>query len=660
MIAIPHFIIMGIIQSVTQFFKPVNSSYSISSVEVKEALKGEVLRKEPLFSKDLGEEHPFNFSDAEGLYLKFPLLAGAIDKYVEYIVGPGFFVKSEDAKAQAIIENFLREINFDHHLRKWFKEALIKGNGFMELGFNKNGTIDALHVLDSKWMFIKRDNKGNVESYQQLKFSKRGSLNVGLRKDDFLEFSPRQIAHFAINVLGDCAYGYGKVFPLMITINHYLQAQKDMHMILSRKAGAPYWFKVGDLDKGINPTQDVLNALRAELEVLTNRHEWVTSADIDIKAVDFGNFTQKFMDVLKSDEDQMFFGLQVPESIMGRGNIPEGLATSQKEGFIQNTITSLQMEAEKVIETNIFKPILNAQGLDVHVEFEWGQPDQAQREKRVLQLMQIISSGFTSPGMKQAAEKDLIEQMGFDELEIQEANEEAQAMMDEETKIGDQEKEDEKKEKQPLVPGQRPSKGREFLNSSAKKRKFYESFPIDSPQSPQDYALKEWLNFNYKDYVNAILQAIDDDSFDALRANTQQEIREGYLTDPQIARLKLVLADGIRKEKSMREITRDIEIKIGIKDLLRFEKGEPKIILPKDARTSAIARTEITRLSNIGLLDHYEATGSTKVRFLATLSARTCPICESFNGMVFDIEESYDIIPEETHANCRCSWVVVT
>ena len=50
------------------------------------------------------------------------------------------------------------------------------------------------------------------------------------------------------------------------------------------------------------------------------------------------------------------------------------------------------VELEKIIETQIFKRILEANGLVIHVEFEWGQPSQEQINIKISQIIKILES----------------------------------------------------------------------------------------------------------------------------------------------------------------------------------------------------------------------------------------------------------------------------
>ena len=63
-------------------------------------------------------------------------------EYIDFIVGPGFYIECEDERAKKIIDDFLRDVNFDSLLRAWCKEALIKGNGFIEIGGARSGEIE--------------------------------------------------------------------------------------------------------------------------------------------------------------------------------------------------------------------------------------------------------------------------------------------------------------------------------------------------------------------------------------------------------------------------------------------------------------------------------------------------------------------------------------
>ena len=71
-----------------------------------------------------------------------------IDKYVDYIWGPGFYIKCEDERAKKIIEDFMRDVDFATLGRKWCKEGLNKGNGFLEIGGDMKKGIKGMKLLN--------------------------------------------------------------------------------------------------------------------------------------------------------------------------------------------------------------------------------------------------------------------------------------------------------------------------------------------------------------------------------------------------------------------------------------------------------------------------------------------------------------------------------
>src|SRR3990167_10998606 len=393
--------------------KVYNSSFAITApnTDIKEQFKGEINKRgSPISSlrEDIGEEHPFDFKLTEDLYKKFGFVTGVIDKYVDFVVGPGFYVVSEDERAKTIITQFMRDMNFDTLLRGWVKEALIKGNGFLELGGKKDQPPTGAKVLDANYIYVKRNDFGDVERYTQY----RGRISK------LIVFDLTQIAHIKFNNLADDAYGIGLVYPALNTINNLLGNEKDMHMLMRRKANAPFHVKVGNIEHNIMPTKDQISQLGKDLEWLHNKHEWVTDAAVEMKVLDFGNIGEKFDIVNRYNLDMLFFTFQVPEVLMGRGSIPEGLAKVQMDAF-ERRIQSIQDELEKVIEQQIFKRVLLANKLDVHVEFQWGQPSNTEKNEKLLRLTELLKLLSLDLRLRAEIEKDVAKLLGYDAKKLE-------------------------------------------------------------------------------------------------------------------------------------------------------------------------------------------------------------------------------------------------
>jgi SPP1 gp7 family putative phage head morphogenesis protein len=617
------------------------------SSKINEQLKGEVENTETKFSKELGEAHPFDYATVESLYKSFGLVTGVIDKYVDFIVSGGFFVKAEDspngANAETIIQDYFRDVEFDSVLRRWLKEALIKGSGYLELSGKPDEVPKELKVLDAKYMYVKRDNFGKVENINQIKLNKRGTSSI--TKNDFTSFKPHEIAVLNFNKIGDMAYGMGIIHPAIKTINDFLGANKSMHKLLERKANSPIHAKVGDLDKDIIPTAEDVSTFGKELQTLTNQTEWATGPDVAFSVVDFGNIGDKFGGVMKSDNDILFAAFQVPEVLLGRGNIPEGLAKVQLEAFDRN-IKSKQAEIERIIESQIIKRVLNANGIDVHVEFEWGQPTEEDTNARLLRITELLKLFNLSPEMRLELEKESLRLLNLDTEMVTPP---------------EVEREEQEAETQPAVPGAN-RKASEMLKQIKKLNEYH----FHTEDLENDYSLKEWLGFNFIEYLTHILDQVRNDNFDDVLAMNPIELEAGRLSSEQVDELREVMAEGFAEGRSVNEIADNIEERVKPQDLYRTkdgkfvldEKGNKILALSAGFRSNMLSRTETTRLAANGALANYSEKGFEQVKFISALSQRTCSICDALNGQIYPTSESWGVIP--VHSNCRCSFGPIT
>jgi SPP1 gp7 family putative phage head morphogenesis protein len=417
-------------------YKP---SLSENFLHLTEQFKGQSELKTIKFPQELGEEHPFDFKQMEELYKRFGFFTAVVDKYIDYIVGPGFYIVCENEQAKKIIEDFIQDVGFDTLLRQWCKEALVKGNGFLEIGGTVDKGIDGLKVLNANYMYVVRDKLGNVEGYNQY----TGAFNK-LDKTKIVPFTSVEIAHIPFNIVGDGAYGIGIGVSSMRDIDHLLQNEKDCHQIQNRKANSPLHAKLGKVDGNVKiiPKPEDVVAFGQKMETMDNKTDWATDDLVDLSVVDFGKIGDKFDSILRYDIEKLIYDFQIPAVLMGMANIPEGLAKVQLEGF-QRRIQSMQAEIEKVIEEKIFKRILNANGFDIHVEFEWGTPSVMEVEGRLKLISDLIKSPAAGFAIKEILEDELINIMKLDKDKWEELKAEQEELRKREEALS-----------QPVVPGQ--------------------------------------------------------------------------------------------------------------------------------------------------------------------------------------------------------------
>jgi len=425
------------------------------------------------------------------------------------------------------------------------------------------------------------------------------------------------------------------VYPSHKTINQFLGNIKDIHQVISRKAGAPIIAKIGNKDSEASPTD--IDAFGQKLQYLNNKTEWAVDWKVDIQSLNMGDLGKNFETVMQFDRDLLITSFQIPEVMMGKGNIPEGLAKVQSDTFSRR-IQSLQAEIEKVIEQQIFKPFMKANGFDVHVEFEWGAPSDAELKEKIQMYQGLMGNMGLSPKFKQLIELKMAELLELDMDEITE----------------DMTKQTELEEPQPKVP---------FKPKEKPTHVHIESFvEVDD----KDYSVREWLGFNFVEYLDYIKKFIEKDKFEDLAAYTKEELEAGYLTTQKVEDLKKVLIENLEEGSSIKKIANDVREKVSPGAVYQMtdsgnvvkEDGQKILVLSEEERTIAIARSELTRVSANGVQDYYKANGINSYEWVASLGTRTCPICEDLNGKTFEIGKGP--LPGEPHPNCRCSIVAVT
>jgi SPP1 gp7 family putative phage head morphogenesis protein len=643
-------------------YKPTISESPI--ITLTEQFKTHVEQNKVKFPAELGEEHPFDFKQLEELYKKFGFFTAVIDKYVDFVVGPGFYIECKDERAKKIIEQFLQDVNFDTILRAWCKEALTKGNGFLELGGSKSKGVEGIKVLNANYIYVVRDNKGNILGYNQYTgaFDKFSAEKV-------IPIDVDNMAHVPFNVVGDSAYGIGIGYASLKDVDNLLHEEADIHMITNRKANSQLHAQLGKVDgtTKIIPKAEDVTAFGQKMEVMSNKTNWATDALVNFKVIDFGNIGEKFNTILEHDMAKLFYDYQIPPELMGMANIPEGMAEVRMDAF-ERRIMSIQAEFEKVIEQKIFKRILNANGFEVHVEFQWGEPSDKQKLERLSKLKELMNNIRISDSLFKLIEEDVVKLLDYDVNKYK-------SEVDKEEQL-----QDELQRRQPIVPGQNenippkptPESKKIPQPKAQEKNKTYKNYEYNKPclHCSESYDnlndINEWLGFNYTQYLSYIMSALNSYDFEQIKAATEIEHAAGYLSEEQVTKLKGILEKGFKNGWSMSEISRQIDKNVGLKDLYRMTEdgkiktgvsGLPILSKSADKRSMSIARNEVTRIANLGAKNYFKENNITNVRWVSSYGDRTCPDCEALNNQIFSIESCPEI---PLHSLCRCTTVPVT
>jgi len=613
-----------------------------SSTILTEALKGMVESNKVRFPADLGQEHPFSFKKMEDITKKYGIVSAIIDKHIDFMMSGGLNIKSETSAGQTIIEMFMKDFGFDSLMRNWLREAFIKGNGFMELTYDKNGAIVGTKILDAEYMYVVRDEFGNVKGYNQ--YVKPLKEIKSFDKEDVIPFKVKEIAHLSFNQYGDSPYGSGIVWPLVTNLYALEKSRDDLHLIMKRKANNPFVFYVGDRTAKDYPKSDEVSALGEKFEHLTNKHEWVFSDYVRGSVLDTGNPGDKFSFVIDDDTEKLFEAAQIPSVIMGKANVSEGLAKVQMRAW-ELRVTSLREETEKIVEEKIFKPVMISNGSDEHTEVIWGLPSQEEKNNKSKIIIDALKNPFLGEGLREQLQLQLGELFDVPPEEVETPEQERAR--------------EEEKEKQPIVPEERQTKP--VVNPrSPEKQKAKESYTPEQLEAFNNMPVQEWVGFNFLQYKDYVLDAANVDEFVLLKAKTKTEVAGGLLKQSEIEKLRTTMYDAFNQDLTIKEIEKNINKRIDLKDRYRMKDG--KFVLNKDgkrviskfkeSRAIAIARTETVRIANLGSILNYKANKITKVRWIAAASDRTCPECMDLDGQIFPIDSG---VAPPLHGMCRCT-----
>lgn len=600
--------------------------FFIPETNISEAFKGEVDITKKTFPKDLGEVHPFDFKLCERVYKEHGLSKAAVDKHLDFIISSDFYVESKNKKILTFLNDIIKRTDFVETLKQLIQEGLIKGNGFLEISLSDL----KFKVINANSMYLLRDKTGIVIGYNQYvgEFDKFSKTQV-------IPFNPDEIAHLTFDKVGDSGYGYGLIYSALKTIDYQTRAERDKHIMMSRKANSPLHVKIGTPEQPA--TQADIDAFGAKLEYLSNVQEYASDHRVDMKVIDFGNIGDKFALIDEYDRDMLFYIFQVPSVLMGTGSVPEGLAKVQIDAF-ERRIKSLQYNISQLIKRQIFNPLLKQNGLAGDFEIVWGHPSEGSINERISKVTTILQNGLLGPETRFILEKELLHSLGYDE----EADK-----LEQPPKDNTVEKEAEKKLNQPEIPGEK-----EILDTKI----IEEAWSFEN-----DVTLKEYINlteipgFNYIDYTEKVLNVLKVDKFEDLVAKNEEDVKNGLLSEKQVNKLKNILTDGFENNRQLIYIENRIKNELKLKDRITDTN-----VLSKSDRPSIIARTETVRLSNQGLVELYKENDIKEVRWLTSVSERTCPICQEMNGKVFKINElALGESQPPKHVNCRCSLISV-
>lgn len=664
---------------------------------IQEQLKGQVLVADVRFNKKMGKEHIFDMKIPQEWYVDDPFVQGAVTKLVDFVWADGMKIRSKDPRVEEIGNQFIDDIDLQHHGRVFLRRALVEGTGFMEIGFD-DGVPNEVKVLDSATMFIQMNSKGVIEGYTQ---SVRAVLTNKSASMKPIDFALNEVMHYPFNRITDSPYGFGMVWPLLDALRKKRNFFKDLTVLMERKAAVPYIVTMGQPETNkqpeVMPRDEDISNMQNKLTWLRNFHEWVVPPYVKIDKLDFGDVGDRYIEPIEQCNQELVFGSQTPSVLMGVGSIPEGLAKVQMNAWMKR-VETVQEELTTLFEDQLFGPLILASGLNPKdVTVVWGSRSPEEKDKAIRLLLDVIKVTKTKPttdqfGQEVAATTE--QQETFSQDFMQQIEERLRELLEFEDAPPTQESdEDEPQPRQPPSNLKRPvrpnDKGAKPLDENETKETF-NSFNIvkfDQAYSTSnctahkvhndnsegkgsvleldedvDIPLREFVGFDFEQYLASIFAYLDSDRFvtrsftsfkllptinDQTGEQDFEEIAASYNLNEIFGKdgvntIRTVLKEEMRLGNSIRQIANRLNTDMALNSLTRAVR---------------IARTETIRASNEGALDRYVVNDVQEVSWVASTGARTCPYCDAQNGKVLEIGAARENIP--SHVGCRCTWIPI-
>ena len=219
------------------------------------------------------------------VYLSDPIVRSLIDLPCLYAVKDNFDIVTADEDVREEVEEMFRDINIEHILYGWLRNARIFGTGYLEW------TGDNLVLRSSQNMYVKRNEHGQIEYYYQ---------KIGDDKEN-IRFEESEIIELKNNQFDDFAYGLSDIHPILYLVDLKDYAERDIGAALNKYANSRYDVSAGLPDMPYGP--DKINEIVEAFNHLAPGEDIIHGNDITIKelqgtqrAFEYGKYTDDIMD----------------------------------------------------------------------------------------------------------------------------------------------------------------------------------------------------------------------------------------------------------------------------------------------------------------------------------------------------------------------------
>ncbi|MCD6466226.1 hypothetical protein J7L27_07680 [Candidatus Bathyarchaeota archaeon] len=331
-------------------------------------------------------QHAENLSEFENVYRRNAVVNAAINNLVDMIVGVGYYTEAEDSRAKEVVDEYAEEANLDGFLRVVCRNMLIFGFAPVERWWNS--TLQ-LKPLPPQTVYVEIDRKGYVVGYKQKTWM-----------GEYIDFKIDEIIWFAHNASPGNPYGVGLIEPIYTLIDYKQSILEDICKIVHRYASPlNIWItrgSIADLKTAVEnrePDEDIFIG-RAAPE------------DIQVKTLEMDP-RGRYVDYLEVINQEIYECLQAP-LLTYLKNATEASANVQLD-VIKRHVEGVQRYIKRVVEKEVFRPLVEKAGLSEVPRIRWGKPSTGVENLTVKDVATLVQAYVLTN--RQAV--DLLRKMGL-------------------------------------------------------------------------------------------------------------------------------------------------------------------------------------------------------------------------------------------------------
>ena len=281
---------MSFIDNVRRRFASIGSNPAYKKDDPRSYGEGVIKRLKINRGFSIGQEKDFEPHIGKNrtymnVYLSDPIVRTLIDLPCLYAVKDNFDIVTDDDNLREEIETMFRDINIEHILYGWLRNARIFGSGYLEY------TGDNLVLRSSQNMFVKRNEHGQIEYYYQ---------KVGDDEEN-VRFEEDEIVALNNNSFDDLAYGLSDIHPILYLVDLKDYAERDIGAALNKYATSRFDVSAGlpDMPYGpdkINEIVDAFNSLAPGEDIIHGNDIVIKELQGTQRAFEYGKYTDDILD----------------------------------------------------------------------------------------------------------------------------------------------------------------------------------------------------------------------------------------------------------------------------------------------------------------------------------------------------------------------------